>query len=487
MFGISISRESLSRALVNGLLPFAVAALAIAILGLTTELRMPLSVLLLAVCYSAMTQVPGAALVSILAMSVASLWALLLPETLPFITRESALTYYLQIGAGAVFLVAGAYFGLRRHAEVQDEIKRERAQALEHTAERWRERNQTLLLLNEATNLLSSSRSPEEVAEIVSRYLPRVFPHTAGAVYFGGRVNNDNMHWTSQWGTFEKAPPATFDFNSCWSLRRGQPHSYFPGEATAPPCPHTGRPEQTNHCLPIIVNGRTMGLLTLRQSADSAEDEDAALDMTLLKALNEQMGLALANLRLTEDLREQAVRDPLTMLFNRRWFEEEVERLLVNAERHNKPIALIMLDIDNFKLVNDNYGHAVGDELLCHIANLMQIELRAGDIGARYGGEEFVIALPGHDSIAAIRLAERLRNVINQEKRGKDKLPSITVSMGIASYPSDGLSLKSILKLADDALYEAKRRGRNRVHVHGMTVAQISPPKAVAGGEQQPG
>lgn len=470
------------KALAVGLLPLGAGLFAVFALDQSMGVQVPLLALLLAVCYSALTQVTGAGLVSVLAVSGITAWTLYRPGSLPLSFGDPTLTLFLLAGAGTLLLLLGSYHGLRRDTREKLALEGERARALEDAARLWRQRNQALLRLNEATNLLSSSHSPEEVAEIVSRYIPRIFPDTRGAVYFCSRLKSDRLHWTSQWGAFDDAPPSTFDFGSCWALRRGQMHSYTPKEGTAPPCPHVGNRRNPTHCMPIIVNGHMTGLLTLEYKAGADETENPAADLTLLRSLNEQMGLALANLRLNEDLREQAVRDSLTGLFNRRWFEEEVTRLLTGAERHKTPIALLMLDIDKFKQVNDNHGHAVGDEILYRISKLMTQEKRASDLAARYGGEEFVIALPGHDSVAAIRLAERLRNVIGSETDADDDdLPAVTVSIGIASYPADGLSLKSVLKYADEALYEAKRRGRNQVYVHGMTVAQIAPPREAAG------
>lgn len=470
------------KALATGLLPLGAGLLAVFGLDQTMGMQVPLLTLLVAVCYSALTQVPGAGPVSVLGMAAITAWALYLPGSLPLSFGDPTLTVYLISAAGVLLLALGSYHGLRRNARERETLERERERALEDANRQWRQRNEALLKLNEATNLLSSSHSPEEVAEIVSRYIPRIFPGTRGAVYFCSRIKSDRLHWTSQWGRFDAAPPAKFDFDSCWALRRGQLHSYTPGNGAAPPCPHIGNRDNPSHCIPIIVNGQTTGLLTLEYKAEADEAVNPAADLTLLRSLNEQMGLALANLRLNEDLREQAVRDPLTGLFNRRWFEEEVDWLLTGAERHKTPVALLMVDIDNFKRINDNHGHAVGDEVLHHVAALVNEEKRASDLAARYGGDEFMIALPGHDSVAAIRLAERLRNVFDDERKDVEtRLPPVSVSIGIASYPADGLSLKSILKFADEALYEAKRRGRNQVYVYGMTVAQIAPPKTAAG------
>lgn len=364
----------------------------------------------------------------------------------------------------------------QRLSEELEAVVAERTRALERTSQRWRERNTALLRLNEASSLLSSSRSAKEVADIAARYVPQIFPGTSGAIYLSGRHPGDILQQSACWGDIPELKRPSLEISDCWALRRGQLHSYAPDQATAPACAHMADSRHASHCLPIMVGGQATGLLTIEYAVqEDTPEDDTAADLTLLRALNEQMGLALANLRLNEDLREQAIRDPLTGLFNRRWFEEEVARLLAHAKRHETPLSLLIMDIDHFKQVNDEHGHTVGDDILCRVARRMQTEMRAGDLAARHGGEEFVIALPGHDSTAAIRVAERLRSVIMSTTANDPDLPGITVSIGIAAYPADGRSYKAIVKHADDALYEAKRRGRNQVHVHGMTVARALP------------
>jgi len=158
-----------------------------------------------------------------------------------------------------------------------------------------------------------------------------------------------------------------------------------------------------------------------------------------------------------------AYADPLTGLSNRRLFFEETKRLLELARRHGEPFSIIMLDVDNFKRINDEYGHDVGDIVLKNLAEAIRINVRSSDIAARYGGEEFIIALPKTDGEGALLVAERIRQdfkrrkvKINQEEVGT------TVSVGVASY-KEGDDLETLIKKADEALYEAKRTGKDKV------------------------
>ncbi|WP_303720330.1 diguanylate cyclase [Malonomonas rubra] len=164
-------------------------------------------------------------------------------------------------------------------------------------------------------------------------------------------------------------------------------------------------------------------------------------------------------------LLQLAQTDPLTRLYNRRHLYEKLEVELNRCFRNKKPLSLIMTDIDHFKKVNDNYGHQIGDEVLTNVADLLQDELRTYDLAARYGGEEFCLVLPETDLESAYDVAERIRKLATEMK-----LPApmenyqLTMSFGVAGYDgTDEGSIDEIIRVADDALYEAKNRGRNQV------------------------
>jgi len=171
--------------------------------------------------------------------------------------------------------------------------------------------------------------------------------------------------------------------------------------------------------------------------------------------------------RMQDALQEQAIRDPLTGLFNRRYLDETLLRELHRCHRYGEPMAVAMLDIDHFKHFNDVYGHNAGDAVLRAIGNLLKGFLRAGDIACRYGGEELTVILPGSTiDDARIRLDD-LRRAIMQLRviYNEDDLPTITVSMGIAAAGEQEVDAAALLGRADVALYQAKENGRNRVVV----------------------
>ena len=165
-------------------------------------------------------------------------------------------------------------------------------------------------------------------------------------------------------------------------------------------------------------------------------------------------------------LREQATRDSLTGLYNRRYFNETIERELARAKREDYPVSVMIMDIDLFKEINDSYGHAVGDEALRLLSGLININIRAGDIAYRYGGDEFVVVMPGASIETARDRADMVCKAFNAALvHESSQSVSATISVGIAIYPEHGDRGSEILHNADLALYKAKQSGRNHVCV----------------------
>lgn len=168
-----------------------------------------------------------------------------------------------------------------------------------------------------------------------------------------------------------------------------------------------------------------------------------------------------------QQLKHQATTDPLTQLFNRRQFLDLADRELSRSERKNRPISIIMMDIDHFKSVNDTYGHLIGDQVLVHLADICLKDCRKYDIWARYGGEEFIAMLPETDIGQCNLISERLRKRIADTSMQFGQITlSITVSMGISCIGVDSeLNFDELVDQADQALYQSKRGGRNRVTI----------------------
>jgi diguanylate cyclase (GGDEF)-like protein len=205
------------------------------------------------------------------------------------------------------------------------------------------------------------------------------------------------------------------------------------------------------------------GLLNLRAAAGGAVLSERR--QLVAVALAYQVASGLSNLRLKEILREEAIRDPVTGLFNRRFMKESLEHELQRALRNHGSVGVISFDLDHFKGVNDTLGHAAGDALLVAVAHLARESLRAVDICCRQGGDEFLLILLDANPADVLRLAEGLRAGV--EKLSREIYPGlmapVTLSAGVALSPQDAATAEGLQKAADRALYRAKSLGRNRV------------------------
>jgi len=208
-------------------------------------------------------------------------------------------------------------------------------------------------------------------------------------------------------------------------------------------------------------------LLVLRDVTDRTRAEEE------LRALNARLQAQLeANTALQARLRDEAIRDPLTGLFNRRYLHETLARDVAQAARAGRPVALAMIDIDHFKSLNDRFGHQTGDRALQVLGDLLRAGTRTEDVACRYGGEEFVVVLAGVSLVEAYQRAEQWRREFERLHVDHDgESVRATLSVGVAAYPVDGDDGDDVLHAADHALYDAKRAGRNRVVAAGATPA----------------
>jgi diguanylate cyclase (GGDEF)-like protein/PAS domain S-box-containing protein len=185
----------------------------------------------------------------------------------------------------------------------------------------------------------------------------------------------------------------------------------------------------------------------------------------LLEEANQQLSIRVAQIEhLQVELREQAIRDSLTGLYNRRYMEDVFEREFARATRESHPLSVIMLDMDELKVVNDSHGHHVGDRALQALASCMRSTIRAEDIACRYGGDEFSIIMNGTSAEDAVRRVEEWREILTNHpvEINAESNALIRFSAGVASFPAHGISMQEVLSHADIALYRAKARGRNR-------------------------
>lgn len=222
-------------------------------------------------------------------------------------------------------------------------------------------------------------------------------------------------------------------------------------------------------CIPMIVYSDVIGVINVTNKKKGKEFTDE--DVEMLKAVADQAAVAVNKAQLWD----MAVTDSLTGLYVRRYFMVKLQEEIHRTERYSKRLSVIMADLDRFKKINDTYGHDAGDRALKAISMFLQKNIRDVDVIARYGGEEFVMLIPDADKEAAFCLAERLREEL--AKVTIEELPPVTISLGIATYPSDGTDLEELIKKADMAMYAAKQQGRNKAVKYSSAI-QLTADKA---------
>jgi diguanylate cyclase (GGDEF)-like protein len=212
-------------------------------------------------------------------------------------------------------------------------------------------------------------------------------------------------------------------------------------------------------CLPLIARGQPLGVLTLESATVGAF---RSFDVRALESVADICAIAIQNARYFEQTRQMAFVDGLTGVYNRRYFEQRILEELERAGRYAGGLAVLMLDIDHFKRINDEFGHLLGDEVLRQLSAILTQQLRKVDVVCRYGGEEFSILVPQTTGEHALGVAEKLRRVIADWSFPGVPSP-VTVSIGVADFPENGATRDELVKAADAALYAAKQAGRNRV------------------------
>lgn len=323
-------------------------------------------------------------------------------------------------------------------------------------------------LIAEMGDLLQACRTADEAYPIIARYAARLLPNASGALYLV-RHAADPAENVAAWGNdLPGVGERELGPNECWGLRRGRPYS-VQDTSSEPLCAHVHEPYPASYlCVPLVAQGVAAGVLHFRQNSQQAGA--VSLDparQQLAGRIAEYVALALTNLNLRDILRSQAIRDPLTGLFNRRYMEETLDREIRRASRHGTSVGVIMFDIDRMKPINDSYGHDAGDVLLRALGDLLLKSFRGEDVACRYGGDEFTIVLPEASLVDVWRRAEQMREGIKrlELKYEGRSLGPITLSIGVAAYPDHGLTAERVLLAADSASYSSKAEGGDRIMV----------------------
>lgn len=307
------------------------------------------------------------------------------------------------------------------------------------------------------TDTLQSADTNEDAACVLQSTSRRLLPGCGGALYVFNN-SRDRLDLIHSWDMPEGYDPTpSLAPANCWALKRGKDHvndmdpnalccSHYVGEAASIE-------------VPMLARGSVFGLLILADRGGTGAEVDKA--RRIARALADSTSLALSNISLREQLRTQSLRDPMTGLYNRRYMEDALERFAAMAQRKEQSTAAVMIDLDDFKKLNDKEGHAKGDAVLKDVAAQLVGAVRSSDIVCRYGGEELLVILPECSLQEAEERAEIMRSRITalSDLHGCQ----ISASFGVSSIAETAGSTTELLATADNALYQAKAEGKNQV------------------------
>lgn len=354
--------------------------------------------------------------------------------------------------------------------EITDRVRAEDGARKEHETMAallvaLKERDEEMRVINRMNALLQACTAKEEAYKVISLLAGDLFELRPGAVAIV-HAEDGRLETVSRWGGEALMQP-NFDMADCWAIRRGQPHEVS-GSGDGLPCAHfVTQPEGGSYCLPLTVQGETLGVLTITGKSARA-DGSLRNHHSLAQSMGEAIKLSLSNLRLRERLKEQATHDSLTGLYNIRYLEEYLPRELHRSARAESALCIAMLDLDHFKRLNDTLGHHAGDGMLRDVGALLTDTLRKSDMAIRYGGEEFLVVLPDSSLKDAMKCVEQIcadvKRIVIPEAAGR--IGPMTVSVGVAVAGEHGTTAKELIRAADNALYTAKQAGRDRVVVY---------------------
>ncbi|MCX2790837.1 sensor domain-containing diguanylate cyclase [Vibrio sp. Sgm 5] len=352
------------------------------------------------------------------------------------------------------FLIATSIFSHRQiiHKVSEEQKKQD---------ERIRQRTLEIELMHRLANMLAACNNLIEAQMVVEDIVPRILGKVNGSISLMRSSRNQlvtQLDWGDSWpGSRSFAP------DECWSLRKGRSHLSIESFHNLT-CEHMASIENNQTlCIPLTAHGNTIGIMHLYFGQGEIEVDE--MTMQLSYSVAEHLGLALANLSLQEKLRSQALSDPLTGLYNRRFFEQKLTEHVNNSATSTEAMSLLMLDLDHFKRFNDNFGHDAGDYVLKEISALLKRTVSEDETACRLGGEELAVILPHCDMASATDYAQNIVDQIRAlhlEHKGLS-LGQLSVSIGVATYPEPASDIEGLVKMADKALYLAKDQGRDRV------------------------
>ena len=354
----------------------------------------------------------------------------------------------LVLKASAIALLAG------RVAFTEDRQRREAERAEQASEENSRLTTELsaslaeLKALHEITAYLHSSLDLDDIGGPVLETIAGVFRFTTSCMYVHDKITDEVLYSASKGIPVGSALPRVPE---CESLIEDETL----GVHLACTCPYENEHMRLVFCAP-------------------AEDLNAltAADHVLLQTVGREVALAVDHSQLYQLTKMMSITDELTGLYNYRYLQGRIEEEVARARRYSGFVSLLMIDADDFKAFNDMYGHVAGDKVLAELGAVLCSCVRETDVVARYGGEEFAVLAPETDMMGAMAIAEKLRDAVASRSFQAPYDRHLSVSVGLATYPSHGIDAESVLRAADDALYGAKNSGKNQVHTPGVYEGQ---------------
>jgi diguanylate cyclase (GGDEF)-like protein len=316
-----------------------------------------------------------------------------------------------------------------------------------------------LAKINELNYMLQSCKELDESYAVIGTIANQLFTGFNGSLAILNPETN-RMEVIREWGD-NCRKYSSFLFQDCWGLRNG--HEYHVNDSSKEIiCNHIDKSTASYVCLPLYGQYGVAGVLTLCSSEINSLNNYI---VRIAMSFNEVIQLSLTNLSLRDSLYEQTMHDALTGLYNRRYLDTILNVKINCTISENKKLCVAMLDLDHFKRINDTYGHEAGDEVLKMVGKKLSNLFRHEDIAIRYGGEEFLVVLGNTTANEAFNQFQQIRNELKNHSIyfAGQRLPIVTVSIGIAEVPCHGKDAKDVLQSADHALYMAKEEGRDRV------------------------
>jgi diguanylate cyclase (GGDEF)-like protein len=338
---------------------------------------------------------------------------------------------------------------------------------LSRTRKQLEERVHDLEILTATARRLSASLQLEELVEAVARETIKAIPEAEAVALVHRRAGGESGFvldgYDGASDKFFRQPMQEGEGAAGWVMTRGQSKRIDDLTDTDIAVDEGGSGIRSWLGVPLFMYGGCEGVIVVQASQPAAFRADHE---RLLESLALQIAAALQNAHLYE----LAMVDGLTGLFMRRYFDARIEEEVERSKRYGTPFSVVMMDVDNFKKLNDEHGHLIGDRVLRAISNVVKAQMRGVDTAARYGGEEIAMILPRTDMLNAYNVGERVRAAIAEQRVTTDSDPpkvlSVTASFGIASYPeTKAANGEDLVRRADRALYRAKKTGKNRVEL----------------------